>query len=160
MHLINIYNSIDRIEIRVYPAAIFLDFQTERIYDIGNYKIRVYILHAERTLFLIEHRHLKHFLHLEAQTLSLVVDYIRNMLKRLGRLTDRLVVEHLSGERNGGDGSLEFMRHVVDEIIFHLRDFLLPEGHNDCIEEYYQDHKGEDKRWNHKLHRTENVFRL
>ena len=82
------------------------------------------------------------------------------MLEHLGALAHAVVVEHLRGNRDGRDGCLELVRHVVDEVVLDLAQLLLPEGHGDGIQEHTQQQEGECQRGHQELHRREDVVAL
>ncbi len=52
------------------------------------------------------------------------------------------------------------MCHVVDEIVLHLRDFLLPESHDDGEHEYYQQYERESKCRHHERDRRKYIVLL
>ena len=82
------------------------------------------------------------------------------MLEHLGALAHAVVVQHLRGNRDGRDGCLELVRHVVDEVVLDLAQLLLPEGHGDGIQEHAQQQEGECQRGHQELHRREDVVAL
>ena len=70
------------------------------------------------------------------------------MLYHLVGFRHRVVVEHLRGKRDAGNRRLQLMRHVVDEIIFHLTVALLPEAdHYREDESYYQNEREHNARY-------------
>ena len=53
------------------------------------------------------------------------------MFHHLGRLADAVVVEHLCGQRDAGDGCFQLVCHVVDKVILDLRIPFLSEDDDD-----------------------------
>ena len=95
VHLIDKDGRIDGFDLRK-------DMSTRMLYaerETGGHRfqqfIEVELLFLEGGLFAVEHRHLEHFLHEEAQALRLVVDNTTQVLEHRGTLRDGFVVEHL-----------------------------------------------------------------
>ena len=63
------------------------------------------------------------------------------MLEKFGALAYAVVVEHLSCKRYGGDGCLKLVRHIVDEVVFHLSEAFLAECYGDSDYEYHEQNK-------------------
>ena len=49
------------------------------------------------------------------------------MLEHLWRFTYRRIFQHLCRQGNGRYRCLKFMCHIIDKVILHLRQLLLPE---------------------------------
>ena len=97
-----------------------LHAQGERIGDSFHHLVEVKFLLLERGILTVEHRHLQHLFHQEAQTLCLVINHSAQMAHHLRTLRHRIVVHHLCGQRDAGDRSLQLMRHVVDEVVLNF----------------------------------------
>ena len=52
------------------------------------------------------------------------------------------------------------MGHVVDKVVFHLRQLLLPESQDDCAHEGDKQNEGEDKRRYHEAYGVKDVVAL
>ena len=122
-------------------TAVFLHLNLKCVDHILNYVVGFERLQAKCGLLAVEHRHLQHFLYLESQALGLVVNYARHMLEEFGAIAYAVVVEHLSCKRYGGDGCLKLVRHIVDEVVFHLSEAFLAECYGDSDYEYHEQNK-------------------
>ena len=150
MHLVDFHDSVHGIEICLDGTAVLLDLEFEGVHDIEYGGIGIDILDFQRRASAVEHRHLEHLLHLETQAFCLIVYHGGYLLEHGGTLAHALVVEHLCRQAYGGYGRLEFVCHVVDEIVLHLGQFLLPEGHDNGVDEYYQQNECEGERRHHE----------
>ncbi len=74
VHFVDVDDGIFGIKRGVKPTAVALHFELEGVYDIVDGYVGVDFLQTYRSLLAVEHRHLQHFLYLEAQTLCLIVD--------------------------------------------------------------------------------------
>ena len=100
--------------------------------------IGIKFLHLERrSVLVIEHRHLQHFIDLKTQSFGLTGDYTRKTPEHFRRFGHRLVLQHLRRKRYCRYRSLELMRHIVYEVILHLGNFLVPDSHVQCYHERY-----------------------
>ena len=72
------------------------------------------------------------------------------MVEQCRRLVDRWVGEHLRSQGDGTDWRLELVGHVVDEVVFHLAEFLLSEHHYDDEQEEDEHDDREGKRRHHE----------
>lgn len=160
VHLVDLDDGVHGVEVGGDAAAVFLNLELEGVDDVEYHGVGVDVDNLESTLLAVEHAHLEHLLDLEAQALGLVVDYGRNLLEHGRTLAHALVVEHLRGQADTRNRRLELMGHVVDEVVLHLGEFLLPEGHDDCIYEDYQQYKGEGECRHHEGYRAEDVVLL
>ena len=82
------------------------------------------------------------------------------MLEHLRRFAHTVVIEHLRGQRYTRYRGLELMGHIVDEIILHLCQFLLPERHDYSIDRKDQQQDREEKRRNKELDGMINIVLL
>ena len=80
------------------------------------------------------------------------------MLEHGRRLTHCRVFQHLRRQRNGRYRRFKLMRHIVDKVILHLRQFLLAEHDINREDKRNQQHKGEYHRRYHKVDRVENII--
>ena len=120
-------------------SSVLLDFEGEGMDDAGDEFVGVDFDHLEVGALVLVHGQLEYLLDLEAQALGLVVDGGGESAEHARRLGDGFVVEHLRGERDGGDGCLELVGHVVDEVVLDLGEFLLAE------DEHHGDDEGDDE---------------
>ena len=95
MHLVDIYYGVECVEAGGDMSAVFLHFQLECVHNIVYCRVGVDFGELECSFLPVEHRHLQHFLYLEAQPLGLVVDHRRYLLEHCRRFAHALVVEHL-----------------------------------------------------------------
>ena len=68
VHLIDVDNGIAGIKVCGKAAAIFFHFKPECIGYVGNQRIGIDVLEAQSGFLFVEHRHLQHFFHLEAES--------------------------------------------------------------------------------------------
>ena len=160
MHFVRKYNRIGSLKVRCNLTIIAFHLQSERIDNSGNQLIGIEFLHLQRCFLPVEHRHLKHLLHLESQPLRFIIDDSRYMLEHLRRLPDCGVFQHLGSKRDGRYRCLELMRHVVDKVILHLCQLLLTEDDVDGEDECNQQYDSEYHRRNHKTNRVEDIIFL
>ena len=99
----------------------------------------------------IEHGHLQHLFDLHAQALCFVDNDAREVVEALFRAWEVLVGQHLRRQRNGGNGRLELVGHVVDEVVLDFRQALLAEDGVDGIDKHREQDEGEDERGEHEL---------
>lgn len=93
--LVNTYRGIYRLCLRVYLSACVLHSQRERVgYGVHEF-VEVQFFHLEDILRLVEHGHLQHLFHEEAQSFCLIVDDSAEVIDHLLALGDGLIVEHL-----------------------------------------------------------------
>ena len=138
VHLIYHANIIFCLERCLNLASCLFDLEREGIHYIVDQFVDRNIRKLEICLLTVEHRHLEHFFHLEAQALGLVGYDSTDVVEQCRRLVDRWVGEHLRSQRDGADRRFELVGHVVYEVVFHLAEFLLSEHH-------YDDKQKEDK---------------
>ena len=74
MHFVRKYNRIGSLKVRCNLTVIAFHLQSERIDNSGNQLIGIEFLHLQRCFLPVEHRHLKHLLHLESQPLRFIID--------------------------------------------------------------------------------------
>ena len=139
-------------------SAVLLDLQREGVDDARDEFVHVDLRHVEVSLLVLVHAELQHLLHLEPQALRLVVDGRCQAAQHLGRLGHGVVVQHLRRQRDGRERRLELMRHVVDEVVLHLRKFLLAEDENHRDDERDEQDEREDDSRDGEGQRTVDVF--
>ena len=129
-------------------SACAFHFEAEGVDHAGEEVVCVDLTALEGGFLAVEHRHLQHLLHLEAQPLRLVVDDARNVVEHGLALAHGGVSQHLCGQRDGGDGRLELVGHVVDEVVLDLRQPFLAERDIDGVDERQeQDERENDGRY-------------
>ena len=157
MHFIHIDRGIDRFYVGENLSARMLHAQGERVADVLYHLIQVYLFLLQNSLLAVVHGHLQHFLYQEPQAFALVVDDASQMGHHGFALGDTLVVQHLGRQRNACDGCLQFVGHVVDEVVFDFRITFLAEDDHYRKDEGHQQHESEDNAGDHELHRREDV---
>ena len=134
-----------------------LHAKSKRLTDVLHHLVKVEHLLLECRILTVEHRHLQHFLYEEPQTLRLVIDDAPKMLSHSLALLHRLIIEHLSSQRNAGDRRFQLMRHIIDEVILDFSEFLLSEDEHQSDdkrnEQNQRKHHGRDD----KAHGGENI---
>ena len=155
VHLVDHHQPVEGIEIGRDAAAVLLHLELECVYDIVHGEVGVDFIELERGALAVEKRHLEHLLHLKPQALGLVGDDRGCLLQHGGRLAHGRVAEHLRGQRYRRYGCLELVGHIVDEIIFHLRELFLTEGHDDGEYKDYQQYERESQGRYHKRYGAE-----
>ena len=98
MHFIDSDDSIHGIELCADGAAVFFHLEFEGVDDIEYGCICVDLLKFKSCFLTVEHRHLKHLLHLEAESLGFIGYDSGYLLEHHGRFSHALVVEHLSSQ--------------------------------------------------------------
>jgi len=157
MHLVCKYNRIGRLKVRCYLSIIPFHFQGKGI-DNSRYQfVRIDFLHLQSRLLPVEHRHLEHLFHLKTQAFGFIIYNPRYMLEHLRRFSDRRIFQHLRRQRNGGDRSLKLMRHIIDKVVLHLRQFLLTEHDINRKNECHQQHHCKYQRRNHETDRIKKI---
>ena len=131
--------------------------QGKRVGHVLDHLVEVEVLLLEHSLLAVEHTHLQHLLHEEAQALGLVLHHSRQMLHHGLALGDTLVVHHLRRKRNAGDRRLELVGHIVDEVILNLRQSLRAEYRDYREDKGDEQHHGEDHTGNHEADRRVDV---
>ena len=79
------------------------------------------------------------------------------MFQHRRRLIHSIVVEHLCGQRDTADGRLQFVGHIVDEVILDLRIALLAEDDINGEDEGDEQHDCKDDGRDHEPHTGEDV---
>ena len=158
MHLVDIALRVYRLDIGDDFATGVLHAQREGVGHVLYHLVEVELLFLEDGVFLVEHRHLEHFLHEEPQSFRLILDGASDMLHHGRALGERVVVEHLCRQRYAGDRRLEFVRHVVDEIVLDFGVPFLSEHHDDGEDERDEQDDGEDNGWNHEPDAREDIL--
>ena len=145
MHLVYKYIRIYRIQIRSDFTIVFLYLQRESIDNTGYQIICIHLFHLQRRFLLFEHRHLQHLFHLKTQTLGFIIYHSGYMLEHSRRFSHCRIFQHLSCQRYGRDRCLEFMCHIIYEIILYLGQLLLTEDDIDSKNERHKQYKCEDQ---------------
>ena len=157
MHLIDIHRRIDRLYARIDLATRVLHAEREGGSNVFHHLVEVGVFLLEHRRLVVVHTHLQHLLHQEAEALRLVIDHASEMLDHLRRLRQALVVHHLRGQRDTRYRGLQFVGHVVDEVVLDLRVAFLSEDHDDGEDKRHQQDKREDDRRDHEAHTGEDV---
>ena len=157
VHLIDVHRRVHSLDLRIdFPARV-LHAQREVVGDALHHFVQVELLFLERRVLPVEHRHLQHLFHEESQAFRLVVDHRAKVSGHLLALRHRVVVHHLRGERNAGDGRFQLVRHVVDEVVLDFGVSLLAEHENQRDDKRNDQHDGENDGGNHEAHRGVDV---
>ena len=157
MHLVNVYGRLGGVQLRCDVSAGVLHAQGECVCHALHEVVQVEFLFLEDCLLAVEHRHLQHLLHKEAQAFRLVIDYSAKVFHHHGALCHGLVVEHLRGEGYAADGCLELVGHVVDKVVLYFRVPFLAENHHYGEYERNQQHDGEHHRGYHEPYSAEDI---
>ena len=157
MYLIDKDGRIDGFYFCIDMSSGVLHSQRERRGDVLQQLVEVEFLLLERYRLLVEHRHLQHLLHEEAQAFRLVVDHPTQMFQHRRRLGHSIIVEHLCSQRDTADGRLQLVGHIVDEVVLDLRIALLAEYDIDGEDEGNEQNNRKDDGWDHKRHTGEDV---
>ena len=80
------------------------------------------------------------------------------MLRHCLALLHGVVVEHLRCQRDTGDGRLQLVRHIVDEVVLNLGESLLSEHEHQRDDKRDEQDEREHQRRNQKAYRREDVF--
>ena len=157
VHLVDGHDGVEGVEIGSDGAAVALHLELEGVDDVEYHCVGVYVFEAQGRLLPVEHRQLKHLLNLKAQAFGLVGYHRAYLLKHGRRLAHALIVEHLCRKRYRRYRCFELVRHVVDEVILHLGEFLLSERHYDGVDEYHKQNEGEGEGRHQEGYRREDV---
>ena len=134
-----------------------LHTQSERVGYIFNHFVEVEGLLLEDGFLAVEHRHLQNLFHQEAQPLGLIVYYRAQMLHHRRTLRYRLIVQHLCRQRDTCNRCLQFVGHIVYEVVLYFSVTLLTEDYhyreNEC---HQKDNREHDRRY-HEPHGGEDV---
>ena len=160
MHLIGKNGRVGSFKLRFNLSIITLHFQCKRVDNTRYQLVGIQFLILQSSLLTVKHRHLKHFFYLEPQALRFIVDDTRYMLEHSRRLAHSRVFQHLCRQRNRRYRRLELVRHIVDEIILHLRQLLLAEYDVNRKDERHQQYKSKYHRRYHKPDRIEDIILL
>ena len=158
MHLIRKYNRISSLKVRCYLTIIPFHLQCKSVDNSRNQFVRINLFHLQSRLLTVEHRHLKHFFHLETQPLGFIINDSRYMLEHLWRFTYRRIFQHLCRQGNGRYRCLKFMCHIIDKVILHLRQLLLPEYDINRKDKCHQQYQRKYQRRNHEAHRIKEII--
>ena len=79
------------------------------------------------------------------------------MFLHLFALCHRSIIEHLRCQTDTGNRSLQFVGHVIDEVVLDLRIPLLPEDDHNGKDEGNQQYQREDDARNHEAHTREDI---
>ena len=117
MHLVDKDGRVYSFYLRIDMASRVLDAQREGVSNIFNHFVEVKFLFLEGSALTVEHRHLQHLIDQEAQALGLIEDDTPQIIIHLFCLRHRIVAHHLCSKRDTGDGCLQLVRHVIDEVV-------------------------------------------
>ena len=95
VHLIDIHGRVDSLNLCIYLSTRMFHAQGECGGDILYHLVEIQFLLLKHHALLVEHRHLQHLLHEEAQAFRLVGNHATQVLRHLLRLRHAVVVHHL-----------------------------------------------------------------
>ena len=84
VHLVDLDQPVERVELRGDAAPVFLDFEFEGVDDVVHREVGVDFLELECGALAVEQRHLQHLLDLESQPLGLVGHHCGDLLEHRG----------------------------------------------------------------------------
>ena len=157
VYLVDEDSRIHSLDLRIDMASSMFHSQRECRGDVLQQLVEVEFLLLERYRLFVEHRHLQHLLHKEAQTFRLVVDHTSQVFQHRRCLGYSLVVEHLCSQRDTADRRLQLVGHIVDEVVLNLRIALLAEDDEDREDKGDNQHNREDDSRNHKSDAREDI---
>ena len=145
VHLVGVDEGIVGLELHVERTTYLRHFQREGVHHVLRYLVSIEFLKLQGDVVVVEEAHLQDFLHLKTKSSGLVVNHISQTFIGSCILVDALIRQHLGSKGNGGDGGLELMRHIVNEIVLHLTDLSLSDDKVNC----YQERDKQDESENH-----------
>ena len=157
MHLVNIESRIDGFDIGIDLSTCMLHAEREGIGNILNHLVQIEFFLLEHSLLAVEHTHLQYLFYQETKALRFIVDHVTQMFLHLFTLCHRSIIEHLRCQTDTGNRSLQFVGHIIDEVVLYLSISLLPEDNHNGKDEGNQQYQREDDTRNHEAHTREDI---
>ena len=134
-----------------------LNAEREGIGNILNHLVQIEFFLLEHRLLAVEHTHLQYLFYQETKTLRFIVDHVTQMFLHLFALCYRGIIEHLRCQTDTGYRRLQFVGHIIDEVVLYLSISLLSEDNHNGKDEGNQQYQREDDTRNHEAHTGEDI---
>ena len=157
MHLVNIESRIDGFDIGIDLTTCMLNAEREGISNILNHLVQIEFFLLEHRLLAVEHTHLQYLFYQETKTLRFIVDHVTQMFLHLFTLCYRGIIEHLRCQTDTGNRRLQFVGHIINEVVLYLSISLLSEDNHNGKDEGNQQYQREDDTRNHEAHTGEDI---
>eukprot|EP01029_Cantina_marsupialis_P026133 TRINITY_DN694_c1_g1_i1.p3 TRINITY_DN694_c1_g1~~TRINITY_DN694_c1_g1_i1.p3 ORF type:complete len:222 (-),score=13.44 TRINITY_DN694_c1_g1_i1:784-1449(-) len=146
MHLVDMGNIVERIELGGYFTLLFFNLKLNVIGRFLYQFIHMASLGIDFQFMLSEQGKLQDIFNLLVHSKIFVFDDIGKIPDSIGIANHLGVVDGIGGQANGGNGGFKFVGDVIDEIGFDIVDLFLLENKDYCIYKGDNDEKGEDGR--------------
>ena len=131
VQLVGKEHAIDGLEVGGEGAFTVFDSEFETLDGVADDVVEVDLFGRDGEFLARHFGALEECLDKNAHAAVFVADDVDEVAAGGGIAGDGVVLEHFAGEADGGDGGFDFVRHVVDEVGFHLVQSVLGEDSAD-----------------------------